>query len=87
MSGRELSLTFVSKDETCGATYEELQTENARWMSDLQATHRSLLLSCETLPRGKVLSAVLSEYQAETEAAATATKVSQNLVVFTRSPY
>lgn len=76
MSGCKLSSSFVSEDETCGATYEELQTENARWLSDLQATYRSLLLSRETLPRSKMFGALLSEYQAKTETAATATKVS-----------
>jgi hypothetical protein len=55
----------MSEDEARRDAHEELQEENARRLSNLQTAHRSVLLSCEALQGEQVLSAVLSEHQAE----------------------
>lgn len=71
----KLSSTFLSENETCGATHEKLQEKNTWWLSNLQATDCLMLLSRETLSRGEMLSALLSKYQTETKTATVTTKV------------
>lgn len=59
----------MSEDEARGDAHEELQEENARRMSHLQAAHRALLLSREALQGEQVLGAVLPQHQAEAASA------------------
>nr|CAD7196388.1 unnamed protein product [Timema douglasi] len=47
---RELSAPKLSKDEEGGAAHQNLQEENQRGLSHLQAAHCFVLLSCKTLP-------------------------------------
>lgn len=75
MSRRKLSTTIVSEDETRCYTHKELQAENSRGLSYLQAAHRSLLLSCEALQGKQMSCAVLSKHQAEAAAAELGSKV------------
>ena len=69
MSRRQLSTSILSEDETRRDPHEELQAENSRWLSHLQAAHRPLLLSCEALQGKQMSRAVLSQHQAEAAAA------------------
>lgn len=80
MPRRELSPTELSKDETRRQPYEIVQTENERWLSDLQAAHRLVLLSRQTLPRNQVPSTVLFEHQAQTQTATVATTTATSAV-------
>lgn len=63
MSRRQLSTTIVPEDETSGSAHQKLQEKNKRWLSDLQTAHRFVLLSCETLSRDQMSSAILCEHQ------------------------
>lgn len=86
MSRCKLSSAFVSEDETSRSAHEKLQEENSWWMSHLQATHCTVLLSCQALSRSKMFGAVLSEYKTETQETTAATEVSLFLLLSIEIP-
>lgn len=72
---RQLPAAELSEDEARRAAHEALQAEDARRLSDLQAADCAVLLPRQALPGGQVSGAVLSEHQAQAEAAAAAAEV------------
>lgn len=67
---RELQATVLPEDEASGPAHEDLQAEDERGLSHMQAAYRAVLLSREALPGDEVLGAVLQQHKAEAEAAA-----------------
>lgn len=75
MSRRQLSSTIVPEDETGGPAHQKLQEKNKRRLSHLQTAHCFMLLSCQTLSRDQMSSAILCEHKIQTQTTATATEV------------
>lgn len=71
---RQLPLAVLPEDEASRVAHQDLQTQDERRLSHLQATHRPLLLPRQALFRRKQVSgALLSQHQAEAQDAGVAT--------------
>lgn len=73
---RQLPAAVVPEDEARRPAHEELQAEDQRRLPHLQAAHRPLLLPRQALSGAEVSSALLSQHQAQAQAAAAPTEVS-----------
>lgn len=85
VSRRQLSPAIVPENEASRQPHKAVQTKDQRWLSDLQAADRAVLLPRKTLSRGQVSGAILSKYQAQTEATTIAATLATSSTV--TSPY
>ena len=70
---RKLSLAQLPEDEACGSTHKGLQTQDQRWLSNMQAAHCFVLLPCKALQRKQMPGTFLPAAEAEASAAAAPT--------------